>query len=304
MELKVHRATKNTTVQELSALPADHSTSTHRIFILTTILDHQAKNWCGTSLERATQALSENRTNKMANTAPSTSAVTKYSCQTQKGAESSIGPIPASFGIPGAVSRNTDSLAVGIGRIIPRWDVSDLKTKLLYFVQTETFPSPGDAKYGAEALQLAADEWNILNIGLLIAETKVEKNAHFNLVYQVSEPDDRTYAMAFFPHEVEQDVIVFSFAYTVEEKDILKNVFVHELGHVLGLRHEFAIQLEGQGAVQFQEANELSVMSYEIPPVMQESDKTGIQAFYKLKNGDKISRKPIVDFIPTPRNPI
>jgi hypothetical protein len=96
-------------------------------------------------------------------------------------------------------------------------------------------------------------------------------------------------------------VIVFDFALNDDNVGMLKGVFLHELGHVLGLRHEFAIEEEGQGAVLFGVKNKLSVMSYNLPPSIQQSDRDGVKAFYKESIGTLIRRKPITDFAPTPR---
>jgi hypothetical protein len=65
----------------------------------------------------------------------------------------------------------------------------------------------------------------------------------------------------------------------------LKNIFLHELGHVLGLRHEFAPELEDTGdnyTVQIGPRNPLSVMGYEFPPQIQPSDVENAKGFYKF----------------------
>jgi hypothetical protein len=226
----------------------------------------------------------------------------KYSCRTQDGLKPTIGPTIAAR-LPEGKGR-PDKLVLGIGRIVPRWDVSDGNTKLQYYVKTETFPTATVAKLAGEKLQEAADEWNALSLGIIISQAPDKRSAHFDLVYSTNDSDNEgTLAQAFFPNEVEQDVIVFEYGLSRENKGILKNVFEHELGHVLGLRHEFAIKEEGEGAVLFGARNPNSVMAYVFPPTIQQTDKDGIQAFYKKKNGDVIGRfrSPITDFIPTPR---
>lgn len=51
----------------------------------------------------------------------------------------------------------------------------------------------------------------------------------------------------------------------------MKNIFLHESGHVLGLRHEFAPEKEGD-TVQIGPRQKGSVMDYEFPPAILKSD--------------------------------
>lgn len=135
--------------------------------------------------------------------------------------------------------------------------------------------------------QAAANEWNELNLGITFAATTDRNTANFYLVYAESAPGSRTLAQAFFPNEVNQDVIVYSYAFEAEPNGYpMQSVFLHELGHVLGLRHEFALDpqtFEGAGAVRIFSSDANSVMSYQAPPTMQESDREGTKAFYELK---------------------
>lgn len=235
-----------------------------------------------------------------------------YTCETQDGRMATFGIAPVSH-LPNNHD-DPDSIVLGMGSIVPRWDVTiQPNRKLLYFVLVDTFPSESDAEFAASALQQAANAWNILNIGLTITSTDNQAAANFNLVYQVpSDPSSRTLARAFFPNEVDQDVIVFARAFQQSNRTILKNIFMHELGHVLGLRHEFAItgdpskdlDPEGDGAVQFWTANYNSIMSYNFPPTMQDSDKKGVVAFYKLKNGFMVNESPVTDYLPQLRKRI
>ena len=107
------------------------------------------------------------------------------------------------------------------------------------------------------------------------------------------------YAKSFFPNQHGLDVEVFPPGLDPQRpKDGLKKTFMHELGHILGLRHEFAVVKKEAPSVQFMDSNPLSIMSYEEARDLQESDKAGTKAFYKLNNGEHINGIPITDFMP------
>ncbi|KAK6951342.1 hypothetical protein Daesc_007876 [Daldinia eschscholtzii] len=220
-----------------------------------------------------------------------------YRCYTQRSRLPTLWQPPVSEG------SDSDSIVVGLKNIIPRWDVSGLDTKLEYFVRADTFPSADEALYAAQMFQQAAEDWNSLGLGVSISQITDEEKAHFDLVYNVnSKNHEGLYAMAFFPSEPHGDVIVTDFALSAGERNTLKNVFLHEIGHILGLRHEFALVKEqDERAVQFMDKNPISVMSYTHPPTMQESDKVGVKAFYKLDRDFEIEGIPITDFRPTYR---
>jgi hypothetical protein len=243
----------------------------------------------------------------------SVSELTKYPCDTQEEEDPSFGPAPIS-NLAGTTGDNApdepDSLVVGYGSIVPRWDVYSNQNRVLqYFVQAESFTSPDQARSAAKTFQDAADTWNELKLGVTISETTNQDKANFYLVYKPNPtvgPGRNTLARAFFPHEIDQDVIVYSRAFDPTSKPILKNIFQHEIGHILGLRHEFAItgddkknlDPEGHRAVQFLTNNYNSIMSYNFPPKVQDSDREQITQFYKLANGYMIGGSPITDYQP------
>lgn len=119
-------------------------------------------------------------------------------------------------------------------------------------------------------------------------------------------------AEAFFPQDLNQYVIVSDLSLHTQYRNILHNVFLHELGHILELRHEFTLdkqqqlQLElkrpedPQGAVQFKHRNLQSVMNYSATLSLQDSDIIVIKDFYMLKPEHLLGSSPVVDFKPQP----
>lgn len=247
------------------------------------------------------------------------SQLSQYPCHTQEEEDPSFGLAPVS-NFAGTTGENApdepDDLVLGYGTIVPRWDVKQVGgRKLEYYVQVESFPSPDQAKIAADTFQKAANSWNELDIGIIISKTTDQSSANFYLIYKVNPrvgPGVNTLASAFFPHEIDQDVIVYKRSFDPDGLPILKNIFQHEIGHILGLRHEFAItgdqerswlKPEGEGAVQFLENNYYSIMSYNFPPKMQDSDREQVVKFYGLPNGFKVVDSPVTDFVPRIRNP-
>jgi len=114
---------------------------------------------------------------------------------------------------------------------------------------------------------------------------------------------DGVLAEAYFPSDEDiSDILVYKLQFTPEYRDQMYNTFLHELGHVFGLRHEHAmwrnIYFEG-GAVTIGEANEKSVMAYDVePPMIRDSDKEGVKKFYGLRNGQIIGNLKVRLFTP------
>ncbi|KAH7239423.1 hypothetical protein BKA59DRAFT_495800 [Fusarium tricinctum] len=152
-----------------------------------------------------------------------------------------------------------NSLVIGFRPVISRWDINPSRgRKLQYFIT-------------------AIDQ----------------ESTHFYLVCQRSREGSNTLARAFFPHKVDQDVIDFERALEDRNVSILKNIFQHEIGHILGLRHDFTVTHDTakrlwpeKGAVQFLKNDYL----------IQESDREQTIEFYKLANGFMIGGNPVTDF--------
>lgn len=162
-------------------------------------------------------------------------------------------------------------------------------------------------------MKAAADEWNKIGFGVIFDRTFTRANAHFDVVFQEYEPDAKQISgRSFFPNDLDENTLIIFRAglYQLYEKvklEMLKGTFLHELGHILGLRHEFALtdekdkETKAATAIQFHgtQTNEDSVMNYGYKPAaLQDTDIAGIKAFYQVANGTKIGTFPVVDFEP------
>ncbi|KAJ5973800.1 hypothetical protein N7481_011010 [Penicillium waksmanii] len=220
----------------------------------------------------------------------STTKLERYPCITQK-------PTPAAI----AGSVGVAALQVGLGNEIPRWKTGPTKT-VNFAVLASGYPKPELAFLAANKLHEAANEWNELNLGVQLEWVYKIEDAAFVLTY-AKEVSPGTLAEAFFPNNVDLNVLnVYPAAFEEGTVQYLKNIFLHELGHVLGLRHEFAPEKETDvKSVQIGPRNPTSVMAYEFPPQIQPSDIDSTKTFYQFTgkyfgNMQKTGRLPIVDY--------
>ena len=218
---------------------------------------------------------------------PATGEKRKYSCVTQKGN-----------------SREQIYLGQFQGRLC-LWESG---SKLNWTARMDGYPSRADAMYAAQQMFKACNAWNkALGGRIEFVYTDVFDDACFQLRYG----DDMggVLARAFFPDDYKEtlnDLYVYERAFQPDQKNMMVNTFAHELGHVLGLRHEHAqgavegtwgvAEDGGEGddgrvleSVLFGTKNPKSVMAYYQGMWIQDSDAKALnEALDKLTDGKEI----------------
>lgn len=191
-----------------------------------------------------------------------------------------------------SAGKDNAAIRVGTGTQVPRWKKGSVVNFAAY---SGGYPTPNHATFAAYRLNEAATMWNrILDGRVTLKWVARLEDAAFVLGY--GGDGGSTLARAFFPSSEDLNtLIVYQGAFAAGTINSMTNIFLHEVGHALGLRHEFAAR-EG-GSVPFGPPNPASVMSYNFPPQIQPSDETGTRAFYDY-TGTTIGPLPVVDYLP------
>jgi len=204
--------------------------------------------------------------------------------------------------IPLNLRNSPVDIVVGLNKECPRWVPGSV---VKWAVWQKGFSTPEDANFAANQFAIATQVWNDANIGVTFEWVHYAKDATFVLCHGGAKGG--VLASAFFPNGNDLDyVFVYDSSFRTLWKPHMWRIFVHELGHVLGLRHEFAIEREGLGAVRLGQPDENSIMTYRKdggPPELQKSDVEWTKVFYSLKadadgNPPKVGNTEVVDYTP------
>ncbi|KAG7285412.1 hypothetical protein NEMBOFW57_010039 [Staphylotrichum longicolle] len=146
------------------------------------------------------------------------------------------------------------------GNCLPRWKPGSVVT---YTVVEESFPSSKWAIFAQDALVEAAQDWTNRHVGVQFRLVEQGERAVFALKYRDFRAPSQFLAESFFPDFKYRIMYVFRVAFHREYRRYMANVFRHELGHVLGLRHEGAAIHEPEvPSVELGLGNGLSIMNY------------------------------------------
>ncbi|KAI0111017.1 hypothetical protein F4776DRAFT_357746 [Hypoxylon sp. NC0597] len=201
-----------------------------------------------------------------------------------------------------AESINCIYLHVSSEETIYRWEPESVIT---FNINRSSFTNDTYATLAAACLESAAEKWNVGNLGVRFERVTDHTPDGFQLVYSAFHlRDPHRLADSFFPGDSwhQQHLCVYDLAFNKVKGnyDWLINIFCHELGHILGLRHEFAGTEElDEPSVQLGKNNDSSIMNYfeDLSEMrIQESDYAEVRDFYRSR-GD-YDRFKVVDVVP------
>jgi hypothetical protein len=201
----------------------------------------------------------------------------EYICSTQKSDKVTNGHLSVNTRL------NNDSVI--------RWTPG---SELLYFVSSANLDKDdGKLEKMKAAMHIATQNWQSTEVNITFHETTLRKNATFVVFYDPKVPTG-TYGIAFFPGEDDRFVRIGSSMFETENVDYMSHVLGHEIGHVLGLRHEFWEYLfnEGNNARYFptNDHDHDSIMNNRNIRdlsrfVLSDKDRKNIRHFYALSAG-------------------
>ncbi|KAI1655861.1 hypothetical protein F4813DRAFT_147127 [Daldinia decipiens] len=162
------------------------------------------------------------------------------------------------------------------------------KSEITFNVDRHSFRSNIEyARMANETLDAAVEKWNKGRFGVRFKRVEDHEEAVFQLIYSAGGGD--VLATAFFPNtaSIGRRLVVYEQAFIEvnDQYDLMTNLFCHELGHILGLRHERAQEKEtSYPSVQWGDSNPLSIMNDDLTLdefCIHEKDYIQVKEFYK-----------------------
>ncbi|KAK7747676.1 hypothetical protein SLS62_009002 [Diatrype stigma] len=158
---------------------------------------------------------------------------------------------------------NMCSICVGRDQEITRWNPG---SRLRYWVDIMSFGAPR-GRLVQEAMRKAIRMWE----GSPVTFEEVDHGKPYNFMvkykdYQPCEQGSCTFACSFLPGFPPYKLKVFAPSFELDTVPYLANILSHEIGHILGLRHENAIENRYERekeAIRWGPRNQYSVMNNE-----------------------------------------
>ena len=173
-------------------------------------------------------------------------------------------------------------VGIGSGNKIALWDENCTLRWRFNDVSMQAFADPEAAKRTIEAMFLeAVGEWKE---GCPVQFERVEERHDFEIVTRSQRrcsTNGCVLASAFFPDGGQHELILYPSMFEQPRAEQIETL-VHEIGHIFGLRHFFALIEEKDWPAQvFGEHNAFSIMNYGEKSTLMPSDIADLRSLYK-----------------------
>lgn len=171
---------------------------------------------------------------------------------------------------------------VGAGNKIPLWDEGCTLRWRFNDVSMQAFANPDAAKRTIEAMFLeAVGEWKH---GCPVKFERVEERQDFEIAMRSQKrcsPNGCVLASAFFPDGGQHELVLYPSMFEQSREEQIETL-VHEIGHIFGLRHFFALIEETDWPAQvYGEHSKFSIMNYGEDSKLTDADIADLRGLYE-----------------------
>lgn len=180
-------------------------------------------------------------------------------------------------------------IVVGIGNEIPLWK-KNITLKWMFNPIFETYNNSSQVKnYIRNLFTTAISMWGDSS-PINFIESSEQSDFDITMRPDNCNANGCTLASAFFPNDLNKTLSLYPKMFQQSREEQVETM-VHEIGHIFGLRHFFAKELESRWRSEiFGDHVPLTIMNYGIQSTLTEQDKSDLKTLYRVVWANDLTR--------------